>query len=295
MLFVAEKITKFYRSHKALQNISVTMQNGVYGLLGPNGAGKSTLLNILTGNLQADEGKLYLDGEPVNTDDIAYKKILGYVPQQQALYPDFSVRMFLEFIAALNNMRPAETEKRIDAVLMQVDLTEVKDKKIKKLSGGMKQRVLIAQALLKNPQLLILDEPTAGLDPEQRIHIRKLIAEVATDRIVLIATHIVSDVECIANDIILLDEGQVICQEECVTLLRQLKGKVWEILVSQKKYEELEKRYLVCGIKQEEGRIRVRFLSEEDPGMDTAVPATPELEDVYLWYFGEKNGKSGIL
>ncbi|MEI3245722.1 MAG: ATP-binding cassette domain-containing protein [Lachnospiraceae bacterium] len=295
MLFVAEKITKFYRSHKALQNISVTMQNGVYGLLGPNGAGKSTLLNILTGNLQADEGKLYLDGEPVNTDDIAYKKILGYVPQQQALYPDFSVRMFLEFIAALNNMQPAETEKRIDAVLMQVDLTEVKDKKIKKLSGGMKQRVLIAQALLKNPQLLILDEPTAGLDPEQRIHIRKLIAEVATDRIVLIATHIVSDVECIANDIILLDEGQVICQEECVTLLRQLKGKVWEILVSQKKYEELEKRYLVCGIKQEEGRIRVRFLSEEDPGMDTAVPATPELEDVYLWYFGEKNGKSGIL
>ena len=234
MLFVAEKITKFYRSHKALQNISVTMQNGVYGLLGPNGAGKSTLLNILTGNLQADEGKLYLDGEPVNTDDIAYKKILGYVPQQQALYPDFSVRMFLEFIAALNSMRPAETEKRIDAVLMQVDLTEVKDKKIKKLSGGMKQRVLIAQALLKNPQLLILDEPTAGLDPEQRIHIRKLIAEVATDRIVLIATHIVSDVECIANDIILLDEGQVICQEECVTLLRQLKGKVWEILVSQK-------------------------------------------------------------
>lgn len=295
MLFVAEKITKFYRSHKALQNISVTMQNGVYGLLGPNGAGKSTLLNILTGNLQADEGKLYLDGEPVNTDDIAYKKILGYVPQQQALYPDFSVRMFLEFIAALNNMQPAETEKRIDAVLMQVDLTEVKDKKIKRLSGGMKQRVLIAQALLKNPQLLILDEPTAGLDPEQRIHIRKLIAEVATDRIVLIATHIVSDVECIANDIILLDEGQVICQEECVTLLRQLKGKVWEILVSQKKYEELEKRYLVCGIKQEEGRIRVRFLSEEDPGMDTAVPATPELEDVYLWYFGEKNGKSGIL
>lgn len=295
MLFVAEKITKFYRSHKALQNISVTMQNGVYGLLGPNGAGKSTLLNILTGNLQADEGKLYLDGEPVNTDDIAYKKILGYVPQQQALYPDFSVRMFLEFIAALNNMQPAETEKRIDAVLMQVDLTEVKDKKIKKLSEGMKQRVLIAQALLKNPQLLILDEPTAGLDPEQRIHIRKLIAEVATDRIVLIATHIVSDVECIANDIILLDEGQVICQEECVTLLRQLKGKVWEILVSQKKYEELEKRYLVCGIKQEEGRIRVRFLSEEDPGMDTAVPATPELEDVYLWYFGEKNGKSGIL
>ena len=295
MLFVAEKITKFYRSHKALQNISVTMQNGVYGLLGPNGAGKSTLLNILTGNLQADEGKLYLDGEPVNTDDIAYKKILGYVPQQQALYPDFSVRMFLEFIAALNNMQPAETEKRIDAVLMQVDLTEVKDKKIKKLSGGMKQRVLIAQALLKNPQLLILDEPTAGLDPEQRIHIRKLIAEVATDRIVLIATHIVSDVECIANDIILLDEGQVICQEECVTLLRQLKGKVWEILASQKKYEELEKRYLVCGIKQEEGRIRVRFLSEEDPGMDTAVPATPELEDVYLWYFGEKNGKSGIL
>ncbi len=295
MLFVAEKITKFYRSHKALQNISVTMENGVYGLLGPNGAGKSTLLNILTGNLQADEGKLYLDGEPVNTDDIAYKKILGYVPQQQALYPDFSVRMFLEFIAALNNMQPAETEKRIDAVLMQVDLTEVKDKKIKKLSGGMKQRVLIAQALLKNPQLLILDEPTAGLDPEQRIHIRKLIAEVATDRIVLIATHIVSDVECIANDIILLDEGQVICQEECVTLLRQLKGKVWEILVSQKKYEELEKRYLVCGIKQEEGRIRVRFLSEEDPGMDTAVPATPELEDVYLWYFGEKNGKSGIL
>lgn len=295
MLFVAEKITKFYRSHKALQNISVTMQNGVYGLLGPNGAGKSTLLNILTGNLQADEGKLYLDGELVNTDDIAYKKILGYVPQQQALYPDFSVRMFLEFIAALNNMQPAETEKRIDAVLMQVDLTEVKDKKIKKLSGGMKQRVLIAQALLKNPQLLILDEPTAGLDPEQRIHIRKLIAEVATDRIVLIATHIVSDVECIANDIILLDEGQVICQEECVTLLRQLKGKVWEILVSQKKYEELEKRYLVCGIKQEEGRIRVRFLSEEDPGMDTAVPATPELEDVYLWYFGEKNGKSGIL
>ena len=221
--------------------------------------------------------------------------MLGYVPQQQALYPDFSVKMFLGFMAALNNIATNEVEDRIDTVLAQVELTAVKNKKIRKLSGGMKQRVLIAQALLKNPQFLILDEPTAGLDPEQRIHIRKLIAQIAADRIVLIATHIVSDVECIANDIIILQQGQVLCQKSCEELLQGLKGKVWEISQSRTEYEDFEKKYLVSGIKQEAGRVRVRFICENDSIPETAMSVAPELEDVYLRFFGDKNGKTGIL
>lgn len=295
MILKVEDMTKHYGKHQALDSVSFMLKNGVYGLLGPNGAGKSTLLHILTGNLKADSGKIFLDGHKIHIDDVEYKKMLGYVPQQQALYPDFSVKMFLGFMAALNNIAANEVEDRIDTVLAQVELTAVKNKKIRKLSGGMKQRVLIAQALLKNPQFLILDEPTAGLDPEQRIHIRKLIAQIAADRIVLIATHIVSDVECIANDIIILQQGQVLCQKSCEELLQGLKGKVWEISQSRTEYEDFEKKYLVSGIKQEAGRVRVRFICENDSIPETAMSVAPELEDVYLRFFGDKNGKTGIL
>lgn len=295
MILKVEDMTKHYGKHQALDSVSFMLKNGVYGLLGPNGAGKSTLLHILTGNLKADSGKIFLDGHKIHIDDAEYKKMLGYVPQQQALYPDFSVKMFLGFMAALNNIATNEVEDRIDTVLAQVELTAVKNKKIRKLSGGMKQRVLIAQALLKNPQFLILDEPTAGLDPEQRIHIRKLIAQIAADRIVLIATHIVSDVECIANDIIILQQGQVLCQKSCEELLQGLKGKVWEISQSRTEYEDFEKKYLVSGIKQEAGRVRVRFICENDSIPETAMSVAPELEDVYLRFFGDKNGKTGIL
>lgn len=287
MDLVVKHITKQYGKQKALDDVSFELRTGIYGMLGPNGAGKSTLMNILTGNLQTDKGEFFIDNQRVGVNDKNYKARLGYVPQQQALYPEFSVRQFLGYISALQKIDKANTRKRILEVLDMVNLSEVIDKRISALSGGMKQRLLIAQALLHKPELLIFDEPTAGLDPQQRVDIRNLISQIAEKRTVLIATHIVSDIECIADEILLLDNGHLICQKEYHKLLEELESKVWEVIIEKAEFADFQKRYLIGGIRQESSCFRIRVLADTSPSRDAIIVA-PQLEDVYLGYFGDK-------
>lgn len=287
MHLIVKHMSKQYGKQKALDNVSFRLQSGIYGILGPNGAGKSTLMNILTGNLQADTGDIFINNHKVTVDNKYYKSHLGYVPQQQALYSEFSVRQFLGYVSALRGMNKTRSIKRTAKVLEMVNLSNVIDKRISALSGGMKQRLLIAQALLHEPQLLILDEPTAGLDPQQRVEIRNLISRIASNRIVLIATHIVSDIECIADEILLLDKGYLICQKEYRYLLNELEGKVWEVKIEKTSFTNFQKSHLIGGIRQESSYFRVRVISKTSPS-NNATSVAPQLEDVYLWYFGEK-------
>lgn len=279
-------ITKKYEDIYALNHVTLALVPGIYALLGPNGAGKTTLMNILTGNLKADSGQILLNGTTVSSNSSEYKKFLGYVPQQQALYPEFTVRQYLMYLSELKGLKKKDAKIRIQSVLQKVSMLEYIEKKIKKLSGGMKQRVLIAQALLCDPKLLILDEPTAGLDPEQRITIRNLISEISSQRIVLIATHIVSDVELIAKNIILLSRGRLICAKTREDLLAQINGKVWELSGSLEMYHSLQKKYTVSEIQPSKEGYIIRFISLKRPDLPDVSLVTPQLNDIYLWYFG---------
>ena len=244
-----KSLKKNYGEKEALKGVSFTLTNGVYGLLGPNGSGKSTLMNILTGNLKATDGEVFCDNQEIGKMGIKYRKLVGYMPQQQALYPDFTAMQFLSYIVALRGMKKQYAKKRIAYALNAVELSDVASKKIKTFSGGMKQRLLIAQAILDDPKLLIMDEPTAGLDPKQRVEMRNLISSLAKDKIVLIATHVVSDIDDISKEILLL------------------------------KYGELIK----IGTKEE-------LVAEVSPHIERPIKTTKSdinLEDIYLYYFGE--------
>lgn len=205
-----KSITKTYGKKVGLDNVSLHLEEGVYGLLGPNGAGKSTLMNMLTLNLQADKGQILWNEKNIKSMGREYRKLVGYAPQQQGLYDSFSGRRFLGYMASLKGIKKAETAQEIERVLTCVNMQDAADRAIGGYSGGMKQRILIAQAILGNPKLIVLDEPTAGLDPKERIRIREKIAEIAEGKIVLFSTHVVSDVERIVNEVILLKEGQVV-------------------------------------------------------------------------------------
>ncbi len=205
-----KSLTKRYGKKVALDQVSLSLGQGVYGLLGPNGAGKSTLMNLLTMNLRADQGEIIWEGREIYHMGKEYRKLLGYAPQQQGFYDSFTGRRFLGYMACLKGIRKAETSKEINRVLTYVNMQEVADRAIGGYSGGMKQRILIAQAILGNPRIIVLDEPTAGLDPKERIRIREKIGELAKERTILFSTHVVSDVAQIAKEIILLKEGQVV-------------------------------------------------------------------------------------
>ncbi len=203
-------ISKKYNEKIALKDVSLKLDNGIYGLLGPNGAGKSTLMNIITGNLEPTEGTIKWDGKEVKELGSNYRSLLGYAPQQQGMYETFSGRRFLSYIATLKGISKSSMEDEINRVLLYVNMVEKSNQKIGTYSGGMKQRILIAQAIIGNPKLVILDEPTAGLDPKERVRIRERIAELSKDRIILVSTHVVSDIESIAKKIILIKTGEII-------------------------------------------------------------------------------------
>ena len=202
-------ITKKYGDRQVLQNVSITLQNGIYGLLGPNGAGKSTLMNLITGNLSPTAGMILWNGKKIGELGASYRSLLGYAPQQQGLYDMFTGVRFLSYMAALKGIPKKEQKEEIHRVLTCVNLTEKACRPIGSYSGGMKQRILIAQAILGNPQLIVLDEPTAGLDPQERVRIRENIRDIAGDKVILVSTHVVSDIQSIAKEIILLREGKI--------------------------------------------------------------------------------------
>ena len=278
-------LVKNYDTVKALKGVSFTLTPGVNGLLGPNGAGKSTMMNILSGNLSQTAGRITFNGEDIRSMGKAFRKRLGYMPQQQALYPGFTAAQFLGYMATLRGMEKAEATDAVHRVLRQVALEDVATRKIKTFSGGMKQRLLIAQAILADPDVLVLDEPTAGLDPKQRIAIRNLIASLAERKIVIVSTHVVSDIAGIAKEILLLKQGELISQLPPAELIQQIDGTVWEVSVSKEDLPLWQSRYRVSNMAYDGSDFCLRLLS------DAAVPGghrvKPNLEDVYLSYFGE--------
>lgn len=281
-------VTKRYRDKMAAADVSLTLTPGVWGLLGANGAGKTTLMRMLAGILRPTEGQILCDGVEIGALGAAYREKLGYLPQEFGFYPEFTVQDYLEYMAALKGLPRAEATRQIDALLERVSLAEVRRKKIVKLSGGMKRRVGIAQALLNDPEILILDEPTAGLDPGERVRFRNLLSEFAQDRIVLISTHIVSDVEYIAAENAVMKDGKIIAVDTTEGLVQQIEGKVWQGSAPAEELPRWEHRLQVVNLRNEpDGTVTLRYLAEA-PQLPGSIPARPKLEDLYLWLFPEE-------
>lgn len=281
-----QNITKQYGHKYALKNLNATLESGVYGLLGPNGAGKTTLINIFIGLLKKDAGRLLIDGKDVTEMGTEFLRHIGYLPQYPQFYQNFTVEDFMEYICVLKDI-PKETGKRRAAELLEmVNLTGHQKKKVGALSGGMRQRLGIAQAMLNSPDILILDEPTAGLDPQERIRFRNLISRFSENRIVLLATHIVSDVEFIANEVLLLKNGTLLRQGRPSALMQEVSDKVWSLVVSDYRFSAHFDEMRISNMIHEEDGVHLRMVCEEQPSYQ-AVHTPPNLEDVFLYYCGE--------
>ncbi len=286
----AQNLTKIYgRDNVALKKFSYTFTEGIYGLLGPNGAGKSTLIHLLTGNLLPDEGAVFYNKKNIYTMENAYKKRLGYMPQTQALYRGFTLERFLYYMAGLKGIKKSLIKEQVDVLLERVNLKDVKKQRLSTFSGGMLQRALLAQALLGDPKIIILDEPTAGLDPKERIRLRNVIAEIAFDKVVLIATHVVSDIEYIAKNVILLKKGEILRSDSPGNLSKEMMGKVYELTVKQPMVDQICTQYKVVNLIKVEDEVKVRILSEKVPEEFSYQTVTPTLEDLYLDCFDEES------
>lgn len=281
-----DHLTKCYKEFAAVKDVTLTLGGGVYGLLGANGAGKTTLMRMLCGILTPTRGTVRCGGADIARLGEEYRAMLGYLPQDFGFYPDFTGPEFLRYIAALKGLTRAETARRIPELLRQVGLEEAGRKKLRAYSGGMRQRLGIAQAMLNDPQILILDEPTAGLDPRERVRFRNLIADYAKGRTVLLSTHIVSDVEAIADEILLMKGGCIVEQGTVPQLADTARGKVWTLRTDAANAAKLEAVYNVANLRHEGEGVELRLITAAPPA--GAVPAAPTLEDVYLWYFAEE-------
>lgn len=294
-------ISKCYGQNKALSDFSAELEPGIYALLGPNGSGKTTLMNIITDNLKADSGMITFEDSDFPETDVfkmgpLFRKKLGYMPQYPGMYTSFTVNTFMWYMATLKNIASDLSEKerrgyiseQIKKILVAVELDDVSDRRIGALSGGMKQRLALAQAVLGAPSILILDEPTAGLDPKQRISIRNYISKIAFDKIVLIATHVVSDIEFIARDVIMLKKGVIVDNAPPHELTKKIDGKVWIAPCAEGDVAAMQERYRVTNISRDEetGEVVLRIIAYEKP-TEAAKTASPTLEDYYLYVFGE--------
>lgn len=258
-------LTKQFKHTMAVDHISYTLTSGVYGLLGANGAGKTTLMRMLCTLTTPTSGRITWDGQDIFSMAEEYRRILGYLPQDFGYYPDFSVEDYLMYVASIKGLRPLVAKKRTNNLLRQVGLEKERHKKMKKLSGGMKRRAGIAQAMLNDPKMLILDEPTAGLDPTERIRFRNLISELSEERVVLLSTHIVSDVEYIAKDILLMRGGRIVESGTTEELIASMPEKVWSVTVAKGQAEAYFQRYKVSNVKSVTGGVELRILSAEPP------------------------------
>lgn len=279
-MLTVKDITKRYGKFTVLEHISLEFQPGVYGLLAPNGAGKTTLMKMLTTLAFPTEGEILWNGTDIRSLGAAYRQQLGYLPQQLGFYPHYTPNQYLSYLSALKGLDGKTAGERIPKLLDLVGLSEVADKKMKKLSGGMVQRVGIAQALLNDPKILILDEPTAGLDPKERGRFRNILSGLSRDRIVILSTHIVSDVENVANQLILLKDRQVYREDTPKNLCRSMEGRVFETTVPEEEVEAFGTSHLILSQRQEGERVSLRFTDGDIPA--GAVPAVPTLEDAFL-------------
>ncbi|MCD7965015.1 MAG: ABC transporter ATP-binding protein [Clostridiaceae bacterium] len=284
-----DRLTKQYGRKIAVDCVSTVLKPGVYGLLGANGAGKTTLLRMLCAVLEPTSGEVLFNETEVVSMGADYRNIIGYLPQDFGYYPGYTAMEFLMYIAALKGIPKRMAKRRAAELLEVVGLSQEAGKKIKTFSGGMKQRVGIAQALLNNPKIVILDEPTAGLDPKERVRFRNLLSDYADDKIVILSTHIVSDIEAIADEVLLIKKGRFVMQGTVPELTRRADGKVWELSVSQEEARRWQEKATVANLRHEENRIVLRIVSDDRPG-DNAVPCEAALEDIYLYYFQTEEG-----
>ncbi len=293
MVLSIKNASKSYGTNLALDSFTAILEPGIYALLGPNGSGKSTLMNIITDNLKADSGEItYTSDDGVSENvlrmSVRFREKLGFMPQYPGLYPNFTVERFMWYMAALKGLPKEKAKKDIPGILAAVELDDVPRRKIGALSGGMKQRLALAQAVLGDPEILILDEPTAGLDPKQRISIRNYISKIAFNKIVIIATHVVPDIEFIARDIIMLKNGVIVDNAPPHELTRKIEGKVWNVPCLESEVQSMQDKFRVTNIARddENGDVLLRVLSEDMPTM-TSKNVTPTLEDYYLYVFGD--------
>ena len=285
MKLTITNLTKQYGTLTALHDFTCEFTPGVYGMLGPNGAGKSTLMNIITDNLKPSSGTVQFNGQNTSEMGAEFRCLLGFMPQQQGLYPNFTLERFLYYMGALKGMNKHDARADIERLIGLVNLENARNKRLGGFSGGMKQRALIAQAILGDPKIIILDEPTAGLDPKERIRIRNLVAEIAFEKIVIIATHVVSDIEFIAKEVLLLKQGELIGKGKPHELCRTIEGKVFEITASGDELSKISDSYKVGNISKDEQNIYVRVISESEPEGYEFTAVKPELEDLYLYNF----------
>lgn len=281
-----DRLTKQYGRKIAVDCVSTVLRSGVYGLLGENGAGKTTLMRMLCAILEPTSGEVFLDGREVTSMGGDYRDLLGYLPQDFGYYPNYTAKEFLLYMAALKGIPRDVAGSRTKELLEVVGLSESASKKIKTFSGGMKQRVGIAQALLNEPKLLILDEPTAGLDPKERVRFRNMISDYAAGRIVILSTHIVSDIEAIADEVLLMKKGKLVSQGTVSALTKEAEGKVWELTVPQTETKSWQDKAAVANLRHEGEQVVLRILAEEKPA-EGAVPCEATLEDLYLQSFRE--------
>lgn len=282
------RVTKQFLEKIAVDRVSLSMKPGVYGLLGANGAGKTTLLRMICGVLTPDSGEISLDRFSVKEEE--YRNCLGYLPQKFGYYPNFTAWDFLMYMAALKGIPRNRAKVRIEELLEAVNLKGLEKKKIAAFSGGMKQRLGIAQALLNNPKLLVLDEPTAGLDPKERVKFRNMISRLGKERIVILSTHIVSDVEYIADEILLMKEGSILHKGSLPEILKPIEGKVWECRANPSEEAQILEQYTVVNMREDVQGTFLRVVGEESPSED-AVSVEAALEDLYLYYFAGEGGE----
>lgn len=278
-------LTKDFNGKRAVNNVSFDLSYGVYGLLGPNGAGKTTLMKMLVDILDPTEGEVLLNGVNIRKLGAAYRDRLGYMPQEIGVYKNFSARKFLKYIAALKGITGKSADEKTDELLELVGLKDEAKKKLGGFSGGMLRRVGIAQTLLNDPEILILDEPTAGLDPQERIRFRNIISELSEQRTVLLSTHIISDMEFIAGKVIMMRNGAVLKIDTTENLLGKVEGKVWTAVISHSDLSKLKKRFTVGNIIQRSGGIEVRIVGDNQPDFPCEA-VKPILEDVFSYFFG---------
>lgn len=287
MELTIDRITKQYQSKIAVDRLSLHLTSGVYGLLGANGAGKTTLMRMICGILKPTSGEVRFNG--IDVSDEKYRDALGYLPQDFGYYPEFSAQDFMYYMASLKGLTKSQAKAKTKELLEIVSLSDTAKKKIKTFSGGMKQRLGIAQTLLNNPKILVLDEPTAGLDPKERVRFRNLLSELGKDRIVLLSTHIVSDVENIATTILVMKDGQMLHSGKPKDIITAINDKVFECLTDHKTAEKLMSIYPVINLRSEGKNTFLRLVCDKKP-LEHAVNVPASLEDLYLYYFSEVNG-----